>query len=181
MTSKNEKRVLGEGRFLRLMDENTWEYVERRKVADVVVIVAVTPGEELLLVEQYRPALHTNTIELPAGLVGDIPGEEEEVLETAARRELLEETGYEAEALDVVLVTPTSSGLTSETATLLMAGPLRRVDDGGGDDSEDITVHRVPLAGIDAWLDAQAARGALIDSKIHTGLYFLATNRRGRS
>jgi NAD+ synthase (glutamine-hydrolysing) len=39
-------------------------------------------------------------IEMPAGLVGDEPGQEEESFESAARRELLEETGYEAASLE---------------------------------------------------------------------------------
>ena len=59
---------------------------------DFVVIVAVTPDNRILLVRQYRPAVAAMTLELPAGHVE--PGE---TPEQAARRELLEETGYEAE------------------------------------------------------------------------------------
>jgi 8-oxo-dGTP pyrophosphatase MutT (NUDIX family) len=59
--------------------------------ADYVSIVASTTDSQLLLVRQYRPAVETFTYELPAGCVdsGESP-------ETCARRELLEETGYEA-------------------------------------------------------------------------------------
>jgi ADP-ribose pyrophosphatase len=59
---------------------------------DSVAIVATTPGNTILLVRQYRPAVAAVTLELPAGHIE--PGE---TPEQAARRELLEETGYTAE------------------------------------------------------------------------------------
>ena len=58
---------------------------------DFVVIVAVTRDNRILLVRQYRPAVAAVTLELPAGHI-----EPDETPEQAARRELLEETGYEA-------------------------------------------------------------------------------------
>ena len=53
-----------------------------------VGIVAVTSDGRLLLVEQFRIPVGKNVIELPAGLVGDLPGQEEESLKLAAQREL---------------------------------------------------------------------------------------------
>jgi 8-oxo-dGTP pyrophosphatase MutT (NUDIX family) len=60
--------------------------------ADFVVIVAVTPQGQLLLVRQFRVPVAAVTLELPAGHID--PGE---TPEQAARRELVEETGYTAE------------------------------------------------------------------------------------
>jgi ADP-ribose pyrophosphatase len=64
---------------------------------DFVVIVAVTPQDQILLVRQYRAAVAEVTLELPAGHLD--PGE---TPEQAARRELLEETGYEADGFELL-------------------------------------------------------------------------------
>ncbi|MCP4642969.1 MAG: NUDIX hydrolase [bacterium] len=169
---KGKTTILGEGTWLRLVDRDTWEHVERKRVTGVVAMVAVTDAREIVLVEQFRMALQTRTIELPAGLVGDIPGGEDEQMVTAARRELIEETGYDPSDMRVLTVGPTSSGICSETITFYLATGLTRVGEGGGDHSEDITVHVVPLDGADAWLEEQTHRGVLIDPKVYAGLYF---------
>ena len=64
---------------------------------DFVIIVAVTRQDRILMVRQFRPAVGAVTLELPAGHVD--PGE---MPEQAARRELLEETGYEAESFKLL-------------------------------------------------------------------------------
>lgn len=162
--------MLATGRFLRLVDRRGWEYVERSQSTGVVVIVAVTDAEGLLLVEQFRRALDARVIELPAGLVGDHPGQEDEAFERAAQRELLEETGYEAEAMKFLAEGPSSSGMSSEMYSFFEAQGLTRRHAGGGDESEDILVHEVPLAGLRAWLERENQRGALIDPRIYAGL-----------
>ena len=83
----SEPNVLAEGRWLRLIDDKGWEYVERVNGHGVVVILAVTDDARLVLVEQYRPALHARVVEMPAGLVGDHEGLEHEEPAAAARRE----------------------------------------------------------------------------------------------
>ena len=97
-----DTRTLAEGRWLRLVDDAGWEHVERVNGHGVVVILAVTEEGELLLVEQYRPAVKSRVIEVPAGLTGDVAGREDEDADAAARRELLEETGYEAQEMEAL-------------------------------------------------------------------------------
>ena len=166
--AENAARILHEGEFLRLLRRRHWEYVERTNAHGVAVIVAVTDAHELLLVEQYRLPLERPVIELPAGLVGDI-GEEETLLE-AAQRELEEETGYRAAHMRELASGPTTAGLSNEITTFCQADGLTRVGPGGGDDTETITVHPVPLAGLPDWLSAQSERAA-IDPKLYAGLW----------
>lgn len=165
-----ERRLLAEGRWLHLVDAG-WEYVTRPGVTGVVVLVAVTPDRELVLVEQFRPAVQRRCIELPAGLVGDIVGQEAESLATAAHRELAEETGFSAREMVELAMGPIAVGVSDEIVTFFEARGLTRVGEGGGDDTEDIAVHVVPLAAVHDFLTAKRADGCHVDPKIYAGLY----------
>ena len=166
-------QTLASGKHLRLVSRGHWEYAERTVASGAVMIVAVTPENRVIFVEQFRIPLAQVAIELPAGLVGDLPEDAGEPLATAAHRELIEETGYAAERLELVGTFSTSAGLTSETVTLFVAHGLRRVGAGGGDHHEQITVHEVPLAEVDRWLAEQVAAGRMIAATVYTGLYFV--------
>lgn len=162
--------ILFEGRFCRLRSVDTWEYVERRRATGVVAVLAVTPDGKVLLIEQFRPAVGKRVIEIPAGLVGDA-GEDEE-LATAARRELLEETGYDARTMVFLTDGPAAAGITNEFVTFFRADDLTKVAEGGGVDGEKIVVHEVPLDGVDTWMEGKRRDGCLIDCKVYTALYF---------
>jgi ADP-ribose pyrophosphatase len=171
------KTTLYPGKFLELVKEGRWEYVNRVGTTGAVIIVAVTEEEKLLLVEQYRIPIHARTIELPAGIVGDEPGGSDESFADAAKRELLEETGYAAERIEALTTGPSSSGLTSEVVTLLCASGLKQMHAGGGVAHENITVHAVPLADVHDWLARRAVEGLLIEPKVYAGLYFLGRRK----
>lgn len=171
------KTTLHAGKFLALIKEGHWEYADRANATGAAIIVAVTETQKLLLVEQYRIPVHARTIELPAGIIGDEPGIIGEAHAEAARRELVEETGFEAGQIQALTYGPASSGLTSETVTLFLATHLRRVGAGGGVAHEDITVHEVPLPEVHAWLEAKAKLGVLIDPKVYAGLYFIGRTK----
>ena len=174
MNTTDPSEILGEGRFVRLRRlANGWECVDRINAAHIVTVVAVTPDDCLVLVDQMRPPVGAAVIELPAGLVGDQPGAEDEDWLAAAQRELEEETGFVAARWSTLTSGPPSSGLTSEIITFYLAQDLTRTGPGGGDNNEDITVHTVPLAGIDAWLEERVNEGHLLDPKVYTALYFL--------
>lgn len=168
-----KEEILHAGDYLRLCRTDTWEYVQRVNARGAVVIAALTPDDELLLVEQPRPALGRSVIELPAGLVGDVAGEEDENRSVAAGRELEEETGWRAARLVYLTGGPPSAGLSGETLWFYRALELERVGPGGGDDSEQITVHTVALAEVDDWLEARQRDGTPVDPKVYTGLYFI--------
>jgi ADP-ribose pyrophosphatase len=172
-----ETRPLFNGRYLRLLQHGGWEYVERTHSASAVIIVAVTPADRVLFVEQYRIPVGARSIEMPAGLVGDL-GHAESV-EAAAARELLEETGWRAGRIEFLMQGPTSSGLSSEQAAFVRAHDLVREHAGGGDESENITVHEIPRSEAAAWLDAQRRAGYAIDPKLYAGLWFIERNPDG--
>jgi ADP-ribose pyrophosphatase len=173
--SVKKKRVIADGKYLRLIDRDGWEYVERIGAPRIVAMVATTGDSRLVLVEQYRPALDTRIIELPSGLVGDRAEDADEDMESAARRELLEETGYEAEKLTYLTRGSVSSGLSAEVVAFYRCASVRKVASGGGDDSEDIITHAPPLEGIEDWLHAKEADGLMIDTKVWAGLFFART------
>lgn len=163
--------ILGTGRFLRLVVVDGWEWVERVRASAVVAVVAITDDRRLVLTAQRRRAVGDRVvIDLPAGLVGDEPGAEDEAIAGAGLRELAEETGWEAAAVETLATCPTSPGLTSEVVTLVRATGLRRTGAGGGIAGEDITVHTPLLDDLPAWLAAQVATGAVVDLKVYAGL-----------
>ncbi len=167
-----QKITLHAGKFLALVKEGRWEYVDRLGATGAAIVVGVTNERKLLLVEQYRIPVHARTIELPAGIIGDDPGGNESPAD-AAHRELLEETGYAAERIETLTTGPASSGLTSEVVTLLLASGLKCVHAGGGVGHENITVHEVPLSEVHDWLAAKASEGLLIEPKVYAGLYLI--------
>lgn len=164
-------RVLWDGRYLRLTARGRWEFVSRPQVSGVVGIVALTQDRRVVLVEEYRPAVRCKVIALPAGLAGDVAGAEHEPLLEAARRELLEETGYHAETWTELATGFTSPGLTDELLTLFLAEDLKKLGSGGGDESESIEVHEMPLTGVMEWLDHKRQAGSQVDLKLFAGLH----------
>jgi ADP-ribose pyrophosphatase len=163
--------TLFESRWLGLYRIGTWDFVRRPSSEACVGILAITPAQEIILVEQFRIPMQRHVIEVPAGLVGDEPEFAGESLAATAGRELLEETGYRAGSVVPLIASPTSAGMSSEFTHLFHASDLVREHQGGGVSGENITVHHVPLAGLRQWFTEQEAAGKLIDFKIHAALW----------
>ena len=165
--------ILFEGRFLRVKRKDHWEYVERHKASGIVAILAITDNQEIILIEQLRIPVNRRVIEIPAGLAGDIEGRENEALAEAAKRELLEETGYEAQQMEYLMDGPPSAGLSTEMMTFFRARGLKQVGAIGGDGAENIQVHVVPLVKLKSWIETKRGEGCLVDYNIYAALYWI--------
>lgn len=163
--------TLYQGNYLRLKRQGRWEYAERVNADSAVIVIAVTPDNNLLFVEQFRVPMNAHCIEMPAGLVGDLDAHD--TLENAAKRELLEETGWRAEEVKVLMVGPSSSGMSNEQVAFVRARKLTRVHAGGGDETENITVHEVPVGDAPKWLVQKMMEGYAMDPKLWAGLWLL--------
>ncbi len=166
-------QTLYEGRWLTMRQRGHWEFVERNNPQGATIIVAVTPGDCVLFVEQYRVPIRQFTIEMPAGLIGDPGHTDDDSIAAAARRELIEETGYDCARVVPLHSGPSSAGMSTEMMHFVRALDLRKVGAGGGDASENIVVHEVPRDAAGEWLRAMAAKGYSIDPKLFAGLWFL--------
>jgi ADP-ribose diphosphatase len=172
-----DKIVRWKGRFMSAVEIHyrdargvvrTWEAVERVNVGGIVVMVAITPANTVLIEKQFRPPLGRDVIELPAGLVD--PGES---MEEAARRELIEETGWSARELRFLAEGPMSTGASTEILRTYLCTGLEQVGKSGGDDNEIIEVIEVPMTGVSEYLGRAQAAGMLVDLKVF-GLVELA-------
>ncbi|HZV38863.1 MAG TPA: NUDIX hydrolase [Pseudoxanthomonas sp.] len=171
-------KTVYDGRYLRMRVRGTWEYAERTHAGGLAaIIVAVTPDDKVVFVEQFRVPLQAPTIEMPAGLVGDIHAGES--IEESAIRELEEETGWTADRAELLMTGPTSSGMSNERIAFVRAIGLRKVGPGGGDGGEDITVHEIPRGEAAAWLARKMGEGYELDAKLWAGLWMIDHNLDG--
>src|SRR5688572_15100141 len=106
------------GKFVLAKRRGRWEYAGRARGIRAAVILAVDAGE-VILVEQYRVPLGRFCLELPAGLIGDETEDEDAI--ASARRELEEETGYQAAHWEDLGEFYSSPGMIQEGFTLLKA------------------------------------------------------------
>jgi len=159
------EEIAWQGKWISARRRGRWEYVSRLRDIRAAVILPLD-GDHVVLVEQYRIPIGRNCLEMPAGLIGDEDGKEGEDPLESASRELEEETGYHAERWTDLGEFFSSPGMSTESFIVYLAQGLRKVSEGGGVAGENITVHRVPIAGINDFVAAARARGTAIDSKL---------------
>lgn len=153
------KATQWEGKYLRMVTEGSWEYVERVGGMTAVVLLAEHDGK-VILVEQYRTPLGRRCLELPAGLVGD---EGALSVEETAMKELEEETGFTATGVERLGDFHSSPGMVAEGFTLVR---MTGVAPGGRKSEEDIAVHLVARADIPAFVEQCRADGLAVDVKL---------------
>jgi ADP-ribose pyrophosphatase len=154
-----KREVAFEGNYLRLVKKHSvtndgkeyiWETVERTNIhgGGAVVVIAVTKNQEVILERNWRAPLESYIIQFPAGLT-DIKEESEE---QAARRELLEETGYMAGDLKPIITALLSPELTATAANHFFAPEVEYSGNVRQDGVEEIEVLKVPIAELDHFL-----------------------------
>jgi ADP-ribose pyrophosphatase len=143
-----------------------------RHTGSVVVLATGESGREplVLLERQYRHAAGAFLWELPAGRIdkGEKPL-------PAAKRELLEETGYTARSWKKILHFFASPGFVAEPMTLYWARGLRP-GTAEPEDDEVIEIHLVPLSKA----VRMVLRGVIQDAKTIAGVLWLAQHQSGR-
>jgi ADP-ribose pyrophosphatase len=175
MESKTNPEILYEGRFIRLVNRNSWEYAERttgNKIACIAPVLIEDGRKYFILIKEFRVSLQKYIIACPAGLIGD--NDVEENMEAGALRELEEETGYRGR-LRYVTHGPPSAGMSNEVIHFYVADQLIKVGKGGGDSTENIEVIVVPMDNITWYLQCAAKEeDKLVDPKVYVGLYYAA-------
>ena len=132
-----------------------------------VAVVAMFDDRSVLLVRQYRAAFDSFVTEIPAGM-RDVDGEDPE---STARRELVEETGFEASSWRLLHRFFPSVGMTDAVLHVFLATDLREVGRAAhGVEEEHMEVHRVPLADAITMVE----RGEINDAKATIGLLMAA-------
>jgi len=125
--------------------------------ADWVNVVALTPDQRVVMVRQYRFGSEQVTLEIPGGIVdpGEAPLE-------AARRELLEETGYACERITSLGSIAPNPAIHRNVLHSFLAEGCALVAAQEQDPGEDIEVELLPLAQIDGLLASGAINHALV-------------------
>ncbi len=136
---------------------------------DWVNVIPLTPDEHVIMVEQWRHGTRSVHLETPGGLAdaGEAP-------EECARRELLEETGYEAGNLVRLGTVHPNPSIQSNLQHYMLATDCRKVAEPKLDHAEDITVRLVPLADVPRMIET----GKITHGIVIGGFYWLNLYRK---
>jgi ADP-ribose pyrophosphatase len=123
-------------------------------------IIPFVSDRDILMVRQYRYALGRETLEIPAGKLD--PGENPE---QCIRRELLEETGYEAGSIELIYTYAPALGYSNELIHIYSGRGLRKADT-AIDTREIASVEKIPVEK----LKSMIREGLILDGKTLLGL-----------
>lgn len=138
---------------------------------DWVNIIAVTKNEEIVMIEQFRHGTQNVILEIPGGMV-----DEGESPETAAKRELLEETGYSSENWVLLGRSHPNPAIQNNKIYHYLALDCEKECDVSFDEHEDIITKLLPL--VDA--PHEISQGRISHSLVLAAFYFFEIyNRAG--
>ena len=136
-----------------------------------VNVIAITPDQQLVMVEQYRHGTNTIELEIPGGIMDAV---DRSPVETAVR-ELREETGYEGENARVLGNVYANPAIMSNTSHFVLVENCLLKHPVEFDSGEDILTHRVPVAAVPELVAAGKIRHPLVV----VALYHFELSRRG--
>lgn len=148
--------------------ETSFHYVDE---SPGVVVLAFTPDNEVVTIREWRQPVRRVNLSLPAGTAED--GDED--LVATARRELREETGFEADSVERFLSAEPSNGLLDSTRHYFLAVGCEPAGDQHLDHNESIRVETAPYEE----LLAAAADNDLRDERAVTALLHHELTGRG--
>ena len=161
---KLASQLLGDFRIFRLHSQRFVSPRTEREhdfyvldVPDWVNVVAVTPDQKVVLIEQFRFGTAALTLEIPGGMID--PGEDPVA---AARRELLEETGYDAERFTLLGHVEPNPAIQNNRCYTVLAEGARLLGAQDLDEKEDIGVVLRPLSDVPQLLRSGAISHALV-------------------
>ena len=133
---------------------------------DWINVIPLTTDHQVVMIRQYRHGSREITLEIPGGLLdpGDTP-------EKAAARELLEETGYQAEEYTEIGVSNPNPAIFNNRCYTYVARKIKKVSDPRLDQAEDIEVVLVPLSEIPELIRKGEIDHAIVVSAFY--FYFL--------
>lgn len=188
-----ENKILYNSKYLQLKTtkapngEFDWTYAHRPNTksaqSDAVIIVPILHENNekfIIFLETKRPPIYAENkaetcIELPAGLIGDVR-DNESIIE-AAKTELLEETGYIADRIQLIIENSSSSGgCLSETIAYTIADikDTKQKEIPSSDNGVIIAHHKINIKDVDKWILAQAKEKKSISSQTLGALYCLS-------
>jgi ADP-ribose pyrophosphatase len=126
-------------------------------------VIAVTPDDCVVLVWQYRFGTDALSLEIPGGVIdsGEAPQE-------AARRELREETGYEAERFELLLAIEPNPAIQNNRCFTFVAHGARSTSATDFDRQEELETTLMPAERIADLLDGGQVTHSLVQSALET-------------
>jgi 8-oxo-dGTP pyrophosphatase MutT (NUDIX family) len=131
--------------------------------ADWCNVVALTPDGRVVLVWQYRFGTDSLSLEIPGGMID--PGESPE---QAARRELREETGYEADSIELLLASEPNPAVQNNRCFSFLARGARKTQATGFDAQEELETTLLPATRVGELLDSGEVTHGIVQGALET-------------